>query len=389
LYTITFPIHVYKASEKEFYMPAGLARDVLAQLKCGDKLNIIVPQARSLDNVESSYFINIDDHEGLQITMLPYSGPRSFYLNLFSTIKILRLAASRSTVWHSGCSTSFFDLTTLGFLVGRIFARKLRVLCLDSDPASMLEKSGSWGRWKAPIIRAKYQRWLRTVDAAIFVGSGIEHNYKRFARRYVTTGAVWLNSGDIASEIETIKKFESDRDVVRICLPSRLTRWKGADDAISAFAKVGSNLPAWKLDIIGEGPERQKLKAQAGEIKTISFVEPVDYGEAFFSTLRTYHLVLIPTRGLEETRIAYDAAASGCVIIHSGTPTLQNALAGLVLKWQFEPGNVDSLVSAITLAFQNRSAWISAAIGGIRAMEGRTIQEMHNRRSEFFRSPMR
>jgi glycosyltransferase involved in cell wall biosynthesis len=386
MYTITFPIHVFRVNSAEFIMPAGLARDILAQLRSGEKVNIIVPHACSEEQISSPFRINTDDHPGLQIDTLPYTGRRSFYANIVEVIKILSSTAKRSTVWHTGCSTSLFDLTSLSFLVGRYFAPKIRILCLDSDPASMLENSGIFGRLKARVVRARYRRWAGQVDAVIFVGAGVEGNYSRYSRRFVTTAAVWLNDGDLASESETIGKFQRQMNEIRFCLPSRLTKWKGVDDTIIAIRIAKAQLPNWKLEIIGDGPEFENLRSLANDESNISFRAPLDYGEEFFKALRSYDIIIVPTRGLEEARIAYDAAASGCVIVCSNTPTLQNALSDVKLKWEFEPGNPESLASALVSACESRENWVDAALAGIAAMKGRTIQEMHQRRSEFIRT---
>lgn len=165
-----------------------------------------------------------------------------------------------------------------------------------------------------------------------------------------------------------------------------MTRWKGVDDAIAAFRAVDKQLPRWELDIIGDGPELQNLRDLAGNIPGISFLAPLDYGEAFFKKLRTYEVVIIPTRGLEETRIAYDAAASGCVIVHSNTPTLQSALRGMKAKWEFDAGNPSSLASSLILVCKCRDSWMSAALAGIAAMRDRTILEMHQRRFKYFKA---
>jgi glycosyltransferase involved in cell wall biosynthesis len=343
--------------------------------------------ASTLEDVKDAYYIDTTKYPGLNITLLPYRGNRGFFLKVFSVFWILRNAAETSSVWHTGCFNKLFDLTALSFYVGRYFAPKLRVLCLDSDPASIAQKSGIRERWKAPIIRARYRKWAREVDATIIVGTGAADTYARYARRSVITGAVWLNEGDLANEQDTIKKFgEHEGAIVRIALPTRLTQWKGVDDVIKAFKIIGHRLPPWHLDIIGEGPEREKLRMLAAEMaENISFVDQLQYGDIFFTRLRTYHLVLVPTRGLEEARIAYDAAASGCVIVHSNTSTLSSALFGVKTRWVFEPGDTDSLANSIVAAFDQRRLWGGAAIQGIEAMKGRTINEMHEVRQNFLR----
>lgn len=385
MYSISFPIHIYQVSPSVYCLPAGLARDILAQLHYEDALNIICPVAASLETVQSPYYLNLKDHPGLTVTLLPYTGNREYYLAFPQILRILMRAAGASSVWHTGCSTQLLDLTTASFYIGRFFAPRLRVLCLDSDPASMMENSGTWKRWKAPIIRARYRKWAREVDATIFVGSGAENTYGRFSRKSVTTGAVWLNEGDLADEDSTMRKFDlAEGDVIRISLPTRLHEWKGVDDVLAALKNVRDSLPAWHLDIIGEGPLKAELQRQAKLLgENVSFLGEIDYGEPFFSKLKTYHIVIVPTRGIEEARIAYDAVASGCVLLHSGTPTLKKAMQEVPTRWQFEPGNVQSLASALLTIFEQKKVWKTAALQGLGAMRGRTIEEMHKVRSSF------
>jgi glycosyltransferase involved in cell wall biosynthesis len=283
-----------------------------------------------------------------------------------------------------------FDLTVLSFLIGRWCAPGLRVLCLDSDPASMMANGARSTRWKAPLIRARYRRWAREADATIFVGTGTAATYGPYSRRSVTTAAVWLNEGDLADDATVAAKFDqSDNEAVRLALPTRLHEWKGVDDVLAALIAVGDRLPAWHLDILGEGPMKAALIEQARPLgDRVSFVGEIPYGEAFFARLRSYHVVMVPTRGLEEARIAYDAAASGCVLVHSATPTLDQALRDVATRWRFEPGDVDGLVGALEHLFAERRTWRAAALQGLQAMRGRTIEDMHKMRAAFLR-PLR
>ncbi len=388
MYSISLPIHVYQAGPTEFYVPAGLARDLMAHLRFEPILNVICPIARTIDSVSSPYLLNLKDYPGLQMTLLPYYGSRGLFLKLFEVVRILRRTALKSSVWHTGCSTNFLELSSFSFYVGRFFAPKVRVLCLDSDPASMMDGSGIWERWKAPIIRARYRRWVHEVDATIFVGVGVAKTYSKFSRRFVTTGAVWLQEGELADREDTIEKFEEPQmKVVRLTVPTRLTEWKGVDDVLDALEIIHNDLPPWHLDIIGNGPMKEKLLRKAEGLKNkVSFIDEIEYGEPFFSQLRSYHIVLIPTRGLEDARIAYDAAASGSLIVHSGTSTLNKSLQGVRTRWEFEPGNIRSLADAILRVFAQRNIWRDAALQGVEAMSGRTIQEMHEVRSIFLRS---
>jgi len=390
MYSISFPIHVHQTGPQSYCMPAGLARDILAQLQFEPALNMVCPIAASREDVSSPVELNLADYPGLTITLLPYEGRRSYYLRIIKIMRKLIEVARASSVWHTGCSTQLVDLTTISFLVGRWCAPGLRVLCLDSDPASMMANSGWSGRWKAPLIRARYRRWAREADATIFVGSGTAATYGRFCRRSITTAAVWLNRGDLAVPETTAAKFEqAGETVVRLAVPTRLNEWQGVDDVLAALIAVGDRLPRWHLDVIGEGPMKAALVEQARPLgDRVSFVGEIAYGEPFFTRLRSYHVVMVPTRGLEEARIGYDAAASGCVLLHSSTPTLEQALSDVATRWRFEPGNVESLATALEQLFAQRQSWPTAALQGLQAMRGRTIEDMHKMRASFLR-PLR
>ncbi len=389
MYTITFPIPIFSADETQISLPVGLARDILTQLKYEPELRVLCPKDSSAQTISDLYNIALEDYPGLSFGFLPWNGNKRSWLLQFRAVKAMLIEeARRASVWHTCCSDNLWDLTTMSYEVGRQYAKGIRVFNLDSDPAAMLENSGGWSAFKAKLVRSRLRQHVAEADAAIFVGTGVKQNYERFARRSVLTRAVWLQDGDLSNEKEVRRKFEqSSSEPVRIFLPSRLLPWKGVDDSIQALISLGEQIPSWQLDIMGEGPEKERLMSLAQErAQQIRFLDPVPYGSPFFERLRSYHLVLAPTRALEETRIVYDAAASGCVLIHSQTATIEAALSQLKPRWSFEPGNVKSLASTIVSAFADRQRWTEAGLAGIAFMQGQTIDEMHRIRAEFLHS---
>jgi glycosyltransferase involved in cell wall biosynthesis len=328
--------------------------------------------------------IDQHQHQGFSWRLLPWQGGRKqFWMKSLEIRRILAQEATDCEVWHAPCGIGLSDVTTFSYAAGNENARGLRVLCLDSDPAAMLEQSASWtAKLKGRIIADRYKRWAAESDATIMVGQGVLERYGPHAKFSVPTNAVWLSENDLASPSQVEEKF-APQQKVRMLLASRFLPWKGLDDVLSALLELKGSLGDWQLDIIGEGPDRERLVRLALPLgDRVTFLDVVPYGEPFFSLLRRYQIALIPTRATEEARIAYDAAASGCVIVHSGTPTLESALSNVPLRFSFNPGNVSSLMEALRAAFNGRSLWKAAASQGIQAMQGRTIDEMHIVRSK-------
>ncbi len=391
MYKIVFAIPCHDLGGGRIAMPNGLARDLLTQVKYEPHLRVFAIRARSIEQVYDPVEVNPADHQGFSFAFLPWDGGRrSLPMALPAIRSMLKAEAADSTVWHSNCSLGLFDLNTIGYAIGRRRAPGLRIFCLDSDPVSMLRGSGGLASAKASLLRRSLIRRVEGADVTIVVGRGVEETYRRYARRCIATEAVWLMEGDLAEEGATRAKF-AESGPVRIALPSRLTAWKGVDDAIRAVALLGDRVGPFRLDIFGDGDQKEDLSAlvrSAGVGDRVRFLPSLPYGEPFFRALREYHLVLVPTRGLEEARIVYDAAASGCLLVHSRTRTLEAALDPIPLRWSHEPGDVASLADSIAAAIGRRPEWAEGALAGIRAMQGRTIEEMHRKRSEFLK-PLR
>lgn len=391
MYTAVFQIPLFQPARRQVVMPRGLARDVLTQWRHEPNLRLVCPRAAGEAAVADPMTVDLDAHPGLGVSLLPWDGMRRTWPSAFRTVRAaLRREAAEAAVWHTGCSRRLWDLCSVGYDAGKATARGVRVFCLDSDPAEMVRRSGWRGRLKAPLVERALAKRVADADATIFIGEGAARNYGGGAKRAITVNAVWLSSEDLADPSDVHGRFAgvvAGTEPARLALPTRMTAWKGVDDAIEAAALLKREpVRPWTLDIIGEGAELPKLRALAEKLDLAShvrFLPPAPYGPPFFELLRSYHAVLAPTRALEEARIVYDAAASGCVLVHSATPTLEAALANLQPRWSHEPGNPRSLVGALRAALASVERWPEAARNGIASMSGRTIDEMHRARSAF------
>jgi glycosyltransferase involved in cell wall biosynthesis len=123
---------------------------------------------------------------------------------------------------------------------------------------------------------------------------------------------------------------------------------KAVDDVVTAFADIAANHPAWHLNVVGSGPQREELEAQAHRLSLddrIHFLGP--------STN--------PRQLLEQTEIfatatladpcpltIMEARAAGCAIVGTevgGIPeTLDNGAAGLLVPTRNPSAMAEALV---------------------------------------------
>src|SRR5262245_20135210 len=132
-YTITFPIQVRHQGGSKYLMPTGLFRDITTQSKF-TSVRILCLTSEN-DNMQDVTSVDLEDFPNLSIRPLPYQGGRKKLVTGLARIRsVLEEEARQSDVWHSCCSLGLWDLTTIGYQVGRRHARGLKVFCLDSDP---------------------------------------------------------------------------------------------------------------------------------------------------------------------------------------------------------------------------------------------------------------
>lgn len=389
MYKITFPIPISFLDDKHVSISSGLVRDVLTQLKYEPNLRLICPTISPKHIGKESQTINLDEYPGLSFRGLPWNnGQRSWLWRYWAVKQVLIEEARDASVWHCVCTPRLWDVTTVSYEVGKRYAKGIRVYCLDSDPVSLLKGFGDWRALTSGLVDRQIKRRTADSDATIFVGTGVQQRYEQYCQHSLGTQAFWLKNEDLASKEDISRKFQNiTTETIRMVLPVRLEAWKGADDVIEALMALGDRIPSWTLDIMGEGPYKSHLVSLAAKYSDrIRFIDPVPYGSPFFEKLRSYHIVFVPTRGLEEQRVAYDAAASGCALVHSKTVTLENSLSGLEPRWRFEPGNIESLANTIDQSIAERSRWLDAGLAGLNYMQGKTIDEMHRIRSEFIQS---
>jgi phosphatidylinositol alpha-1,6-mannosyltransferase len=101
----------------------------------------------------------------------------------------------------------------------------------------------------------------------------------------------------------------------RILFVGRLVRRKGADDLIDAFRSVSGDFPAWRLEIVGDGPEKKRLEQLVADLGLGEKVE-------FFGSLRESALHerygLCDVVAMPSKRLRDDVEGFGTVFLEAG-----------------------------------------------------------------------
>jgi len=100
-----------------------------------------------------------------------------------------------------------------------------------------------------------------------------------------------------------------------ILFVGRLVKRKGADDLIDAFASISKEFPDWRLEIIGDGPERKDLERLVADLNLggrVDFLGALR-GRALYERYRVCDVVAMPSK-----RLADDVEGFGTVFLEAG-----------------------------------------------------------------------
>jgi len=141
----------------------------------------------------------------------------------------------------------------------------------------------------------------------------------------------------------------------RIVFAGRLSAEKGVDTLISAVGRAG---PGVRLDVAGDGPDRQRLEQLAktatadGQVQFVGRLEQKEVGDLIAAATA----VALPSRWYEnQPMIVLEAFARGVPVVASdigGIPELiRHGLDGLLVG----PGDVDGLAGALSSLVGDRT----------------------------------
>lgn len=237
----------------------------------------------------------------------------------YSAISLLRLVRRlKPRVIVSG----MFHLNFLVLILRPLFPRPLSILIRQNGTVSSALRFGTFPAFTRSLYRLLYPRANRILCQSLAMATDLS-NQCRLNPERLTVLANPIDVNGIRASLQSSECLWRDPGPNLLAV-GRLSREKGFDLLISAFATLRDRLPTVRLVIVGSGPEESALKQQCSNLglgSAVLFAGQVDRPSAWFPAATAF---VLPSRHEAMPNALLEAAAAGLPIVC--TP----ASAGLV-----------------------------------------------------------
>lgn len=330
--------------------------------------------------------VKVDDAR-VQFVDLP--GRRKLTLGLLSTASRIWRAVGQADVVHTGLGgwlpVSLGNLT----LMAATLRKRFVFVNIESSPWRLVPGvRASWlEKLKAGVAEWVNRRWIERADLAIFT----QARYKQtLMTRHLDRGHVihasWIDAAIIASPAQAEKswadKFSGGRTHLKILFAGRVNAAKGITVLLEAMHELDARGLAIELHIIGEGELLGACENTRATLKSvrIKLVDSIPYGPEFFSFLRGYEAVVVPSVTDEQPRIVYDAYSQAVPVLASNTDGLRDCVEDGVTGRLCQPNDALALASLIEWAAVDPLRLKALGLAGLARSHQMTHQQMHRRR---------
>ena len=260
----------------------------------------------------------------------------------------------------------FFESLTLNTALARSFAAR-RTLS-NADVVSFHSKydcmflSRRFASWGIPSVfhvqGAKFGRTFQSLSRVSRYVAVSETTRRDLSLRFGLPFTATVTPG-IPDKLLEMPRVEEDV----VLFVGRLQPSKGTVEAIQVFHEVSRPFPNLRLVVIGDGPGRSQMEAEArerGVADRVSFLGSVPQEEVFRHYAKA-KIVLFPSRVETYPLVPLEAMAAGCPVIAYNIPGVLESTGGHVAL--VEPGNHAALANAATdlLRDRGRRAELSSA----------------------------
>jgi glycosyltransferase involved in cell wall biosynthesis len=257
------------------------------------------------------------------------------------------------------CLTNY---TRASFWISYIAARSRGIpFIFGTDASTIQPRDGR--RWKLPVKRLAWPLLFRLASQVIVVSTpgrdmmqslGIPPD--RIALLHNTVdNDWWLSAADAVdrSAVRASWGIDADEKVIVFC--AKLQPWKRPLDLVRAFAKAA--IPHSSLLIVGEGPLREQLEAEAtclglgNRIRFLGFVNQSQLPAIYTSA----DLMVLPSEYEPFAMVVNEAMLCGCpVAVSDRVGAARDLVAPVSPDFIFPHRDVEALASTLRCALSDR-----------------------------------
>lgn len=201
------------------------------------------------------------------------------------------------------------------------------------------------------------EKTLASASAVLCVSGAVLEATRALSPEVVARSSLLYSGVRPMIAMSARESATGSRGPLLLCL-GRFVRDKGFDLAIAAFASIAEAIPAARLVLAGDGPERRALEAQAAALRLGERVQFVGWADAnqVAGLLAATSVLLMPSRREGLPLVAIQAAQMGVPVVGTAVGGLPEVVVhgetGLIVA----PENSEALSTSIASLLGDRAA---------------------------------
>lgn len=354
-------------------------RDFMQHLRYLPRLTLAAPRLHVSEGPED--LMRVEPPEGVEIELWPLPHVQttlSAAARLPLTAARLWRAIGEHDILHSGVAGWPIPIGWVGNAVAMLRKRPI-VLMVESAPwRPSTGEEGVKDHLRAAITEALARFFVRRADVVFFTQPSYERTLARDGQPGAhVTPATWIDESDILPREVAEQRWRDKGDRVRLLFAGRLVAAKGVDLLLGAIRDLHDRGVRVDVDVIGDGPRRERCEAVAAQVPGLRMLDPVPYGAPFFELLEGYHGVLVPSLGYEQPRIVFDAYARAVPVLASDTDGLRPHVREGETGWLFARGDRAALAAVLERAASGAAELRRMGLRALGEAPGFTHRGMH------------
>ncbi len=225
------------------------------------------------------------------------------------------------------CIISFCDKTNI--LTSLACGARFPVILSERSDPRKQRLSGLWERLRKIAYARAAVCIAQTDDVRDYLASQI-------ARRSTKTKWLTIPSAVFIPEMDwnALTMARHSQSPQRVLFVGRLSPEKRVDRLLNAWSQLGLFHGAWKLAIVGDGPERASLRALAEQLQLGETVQWLGWKENVWAELAASHIFVLTSEYEGYPQAMLEGMASGLpAVVFDCSPAIRDAITDQTNGW--------------------------------------------------------